>query len=109
MNERDLLLAYGEWLDSQSLIVDEDASSDKRSLDQLAVDFLIERNPDVAVEPRSTCAQCGQLYSARACGPTHALLWQAHLVDIEEQDAQRQEAEMLETNVDWGGPARIRD
>ena len=26
-------------------------------------------------EPRVLCPQCGQRYSERACGPTHAIVW----------------------------------
>jgi len=26
-------------------------------------------------EPRVTCPQCGQRYSAVSCGPTHAAVW----------------------------------
>lgn len=36
----DLLFQYSEWLDSQGLIVGDNASDDKRSHDQLARDFL---------------------------------------------------------------------
>ena len=46
MTEQELLLAYGEWLDAQSLLVDEEASGDKRSLGALSIDFLVERAQD---------------------------------------------------------------
>lgn len=48
MNERELLLAYGEWLDAQGLIVPEDASGDKRSLDQLGAEFIASLRDEVS-------------------------------------------------------------
>lgn len=39
----DLLHAYSEWLDGQSLMRDEHSSADDRSHDQLVSDFLAER------------------------------------------------------------------
>lgn len=45
-----------------------------------------EINTPVRVRPGHICSQCGQAYSSRACGPTHALVW--HRLEQEVLDPQ---------------------
>lgn len=40
-----------------------------------------------AWEPRVVCPQCGQRYAARACGPSHALVWASVRPNLHRADA----------------------